>query len=38
MTAKLLAPRVVENHHQEIVKGQERQAKYYNRGTKNKIK
>ena len=34
-TAKLLAPRVVENHHQEIVKGQERQAKYYNRGAKD---
>jgi hypothetical protein len=33
-TAKLLTPRVVENHHQEIVKGQERQAKYYNRGAK----
>ena len=34
-TAKFLAPRVVENHHQEIVKGQERQAKYYNRGAKD---
>ena len=36
-TAKLLTPRVVENryHHQEIVKGQERQAKYYNRGAKD---
>ena len=33
-TAKLLA-RVVENHHQEIVKGQERQAKYYNREAKD---
>ncbi|CAB3995375.1 Hypothetical predicted protein [Paramuricea clavata] len=35
VTAKLLAPRVVETHYQEIVKGQECQAKYYNRGTKN---
>ena len=34
-TAKLLAPRVVQNHHQEIVKGQERQAKYYNRRSKD---
>ena len=35
MTSKLLAPRVVENHDQEIVKGQDRQAKYYNRGAKD---
>ena len=34
-TAKLLKPRVVENHHQESVKGQEREAKYYNRGAKD---
>ena len=34
-TAKLLAPRVVENHNQEIVKGQDRQAKYYNREAKD---
>jgi hypothetical protein len=34
-TAKLLAPRVVENHDQEIVKSQDRQANYYNRGAKD---
>jgi hypothetical protein len=34
-TAKLLAPRVVENHNQEIVKGQDRQSKFYNRGAKD---
>ncbi|CAB4010848.1 Hypothetical predicted protein [Paramuricea clavata] len=34
-TAKFFAQRVVENHHQEIVKGQERQGKYYNRGAKD---
>ncbi|CAB4003660.1 Retrovirus-related Pol poly from transposon [Paramuricea clavata] len=37
-TSKLLAPRVVENHDQEIVKGQERQAKYCNRGEKEERK
>jgi hypothetical protein len=34
-TAKLLAPRVVENHDQEVVRGKDRQAKYYNKGAKD---
>ena len=34
-TTAPVGTRVVENHHQEIVKGQERQAKYYSRGAKD---
>ena len=33
--AKLLEPRVVEDHHQKIIENQARQAKYYNKGARN---
>ena len=34
-SAKLLEPRVVEDHHQKIIENQARQAKYYNKGARN---
>lgn len=37
-TAKLLAPRIVENHREEIVNSQKCQAKYYNRGAKDLLR